>query len=48
MLFVITTNEEIQIEILKGASSVVMRVRDKGIGLEENDLMIFFLVFIEL
>ena len=31
------TNEEIQIEIFKRDSSVVMRVRDKGIGLEENE-----------
>ena len=30
-------NEEIQIEIFKRDSSVVMRVRDKGIGLEENE-----------
>ena len=40
-------NEEIQIEIFKRDSSVVIRVRDKGIGLEENNLMIYFLVFIE-
>ena len=32
------TNEEIQIEIFKRDSSVVIRVRDKGIGLEENEL----------
>ena len=31
------TNEEIQIEIFKRDSSVVIRVRDKGIGLEENE-----------
>ena len=31
------TNEEIQIEIFKRDSSVVTRVRDKGIGLEENE-----------
>jgi Signal transduction histidine kinase len=30
-------NEEIQIEIFKRDSSVVIRVRDKGIGLEENE-----------
>ena len=30
-------SEEIQIEIFKRDSSVVMRVRDKGIGLEENE-----------
>ncbi len=30
-------NEEIQIEIFKRDSSVVTRVRDKGIGLEENE-----------
>ena len=31
------TNEDIQIEIFKRDSSVVIRVRDKGIGLEENE-----------
>ena len=31
------TKEGIQIEIFKRASSVVIRVRDKGIGLEENE-----------
>ena len=30
-------NEQIQIEIFKRDSSVVIRVRDKGIGLEENE-----------
>ena len=30
-------NEDIQIEIFKRDSSVVIRVRDKGIGLEENE-----------
>jgi len=30
-------NEEIQIEIFKRESSVVTRVRDKGMGLEENE-----------
>ena len=29
--------EDIQIEIFKRDSSVVIRVRDKGIGLEENE-----------
>ena len=31
------THEDIQIEIFKRDSSVVVRVRDKGIGLEEKD-----------
>lgn len=35
-------SEEIQIEIFKRDSSVVIRVRDKGIGLEENEFTDMF------
>ena len=38
-------NEEIQIEIFKRDSSVVIRVRDKGIGLETNELNDIFTRF---
>ena len=38
-------NEEIQIEIFKRDSSVVIRVRDKGIGLEENEFNDIFFRF---